>query len=69
MSEVKSPVWAFFAKLIGFGASAMIASSLTKCGATLIIPAEGFAVKDTKGPLQEGELERAAAWAEQVARR
>ncbi len=38
-----------------------------KAGGELAAPAEGFFVVDTEGPLQEGELERAAAWARQVA--
>lgn len=43
-----------------------IAMGLTKRGGTLAVPAEGFYVKDTEGPLVEGELERAAEWATMV---
>ena len=46
-----------------------IATSLTKRGGTLIIPPEGFFIKDKEGPLKEGELERSAAWAQQIVAR
>ncbi|MGD9117436.1 MAG: flavodoxin domain-containing protein [Dehalococcoidia bacterium] len=49
------------AKIFGY-ASGKIASSLKKKGANLIAEPEGFFVEGTKGPLTEGELERAAAW-------
>jgi flavodoxin len=50
-----------FAKIFG-NAAGRIAGHLTKKGGVLIVPAEGFFVTGTKGPLKEGELERAAAW-------
>ena len=49
----------------GFAAKP-IAETLVKKGGELIVPPEGFIVKEKKGPLKEGELERAAAWANQV---
>jgi flavodoxin len=51
-----------FAKIFG-NAAGRIAGQLTKKGGDLVVPAEGFFVTGTKGPLKEGELERAAAWA------
>ena len=48
-------------KIFGFAAK-KIADTLEKKGGNLIVPPEGFIVKDTKGPLEEGELERAANW-------
>lgn len=51
-----------------YNAAPMVAGVLTKRGGTLILPGEGFGVKDTKGPLVEGDLERAATWAQQLAR-
>ena len=48
-------------KLFGFAAG-RIADALKDKGANLIAPAEPFWVKATKGPLAEGELERAIAW-------
>ena len=52
-------------KLVGiFGyAAKRIAGSLKDRGGTLVARPEGFFVKASKGPLKEGELERAAAWA------
>lgn len=54
-----------FAKIFG-NAAGRIAGQLTKTGGVLIVPAEGFFVTGTKGPLKEGELERAAAWAKGI---
>jgi len=56
------------AKWVGvFGyAAGKIASSLKKKGGVLILLPEAFFVKGTKGPLKEGELERAAGWAQEV---
>jgi flavodoxin I len=55
-----------FAKLFGYAAD-KIAAVLTKQGVKVLLKHEGFIVKSPKGPLAEGELERAAAWAKQVA--
>ena len=49
-------------KLFGFAAK-KIANTLEKKGGNLVLPPEGFFVKGTEGPLEEGELERAATWA------
>jgi flavodoxin I len=49
------------AKIFGYAAG-KIASNLKKKGANLVAEPEGFFVEGTKGPLSEGELERAAAW-------
>jgi flavodoxin I len=52
-------------KLVGvFGyAAGRIAKNLKKKGGTLIASPVGFFVAGGQGPLKEGELERAAAWA------
>jgi flavodoxin len=50
-------------KIFGFAAG-KIAGSLKKAGAT-VLGSEGFFVKDTEGPLLDGELERAATVAQQ----
>ena len=54
--------------LVGiFGyAAGRIANSLKRKGSTLAVSPEGFLVKGTKGPLEEGELERAAVWAKGI---
>jgi hypothetical protein len=45
-------------------AAKRIANQLKRAGGSLIAPPEGFYVEDTEGPLKDGELERAANWAE-----
>jgi flavodoxin I len=47
-------------------AAGRIAGQLTKKGGVLIVSPEGFFVTGTKGPLKEGELERAANWAKRI---
>ena len=57
-----SRIWV---KIFGFAAK-KIGSTLKKKGGNLVLPPEGFIVKATKGPLKEGELERAANWSKLV---
>ena len=59
-------ILAFFVRIFGYAAKP-IADRLQKRGGALVIPPEGFYVEGTEGPLQEGELERAAEWARQIA--
>ena len=47
-------------------AARSIARQLRKKSASLLLPPESFFVKGTKGPLVEGEAERAAAWAQEL---
>ncbi len=56
---------AFVRLVLGFFgyAAGRIGGSLQAKGGRLVAPAEGFVVKDKEGPLEAGELERAAAWA------
>jgi flavodoxin len=65
LGEVNSPILTFFVKLFGYAAEPM-ARRLVKKGGVQAMPAEGFIVKGTEGPLKDGELERAAAWARQA---
>jgi len=46
-----------------FTASKRLAKKLRKLGGKLILPPETFHVTDREGPLYEGELQRAQAWA------
>jgi flavodoxin len=48
-------------KVFGYAAG-RIAEKVKSLGATLAAEPEGFIVEGKKGPLAEGELERAAAW-------
>jgi flavodoxin I len=65
--EIKSPVLRFMVNLGGYAAKP-IANKLKKKGGNLIMPPEGFFVKGEKGPLNDGEIERAAEWARQCGR-
>lgn len=49
-------------------AAPRIAKRLEKTGAELVGEPGGFIVEGIKGPLQEGELERAAGWAQEIVR-
>jgi flavodoxin I len=53
-------------KIFGYAAP-RLADALKKKGADLLAPGEAFFVTATKGPLVDGELERAAAWAKALA--
>jgi len=62
MSEIeKSPPLPFFVRIYVY-AAARLANQLRKKGGELVVPAEGFYVEGMKGPLVEGELERAEKW-------
>ena len=63
--DIKSRALRFMVRLFGYAAKP-IAQMLRKKGAAMVIDPEGFCVEDTEGPLKEGELERAAAWAKQI---
>lgn len=66
VSEIKKiPILAFFVRLFGYAAEP-IADRLKRKGGELILPPEGFFVEGVEGPLQAGELDRAAAWATQI---
>ena len=55
----------FMVKLFGY-ADKPILNDLKKKGGQDTVPPEGFFVLDSEGPLEKGELERAAAWAKQI---
>jgi len=64
-SDTNSAVFNFLEKIFGYAAKP-IAVRLDKKGGTLIVPPEGFFVKDTEGPLKDGEIGRAESWAKQI---
>jgi len=63
MDEVKvgNPVLKFMVGIFGYAAKPM-ADKLVKNGGVLVGEPVGFIVLDSEGPLQDGELERAAEW-------
>ena len=52
-------------RIFGYAAG-KIAGRLKRKGGILVLSPEGFLVKGTKGPLKEGELERATSWAKKI---
>jgi flavodoxin I len=54
-----------FSWIFGY-AAVRIGQSLERGGGKLLVPPEGFIVVGNKGPLKEGELGRAADWAELI---
>ncbi len=56
-----TPVLPYFVKIFGYAAEP-IGKELQKKGGELVLPAEGFYVEGTEGPLVQGELERAGEW-------
>lgn len=53
-------------QLITGSAAKAVAKRLRKTGASLLLPPESFFVMDREGPLEEGELGRAADWAREL---
>jgi flavodoxin I len=47
-------------------AATRIAAGLKRAGASLVVPPESFFVAKVEGPLEQGEIERAGEWAEQI---
>lgn len=71
-ASFKRPVAAFdtrvstkFASIFGYAAG-RLGKYLEGRGANLLVPPEGFFVAATKGPLKDGEAERAAAWGKKI---
>ena len=60
--DIKKKFFRFIADTGGYAANP-IADKLRKKGGILVLPPEGFFVESEKGPLKEGETERASAWA------
>ncbi|KUO70182.1 MAG: hypothetical protein APF77_03840 [Clostridia bacterium BRH_c25] len=60
-TDVNSRLLNGFVRIFGYAAKP-IADKLEKKGGKLIIQPEGFYVKESEGPLKEGELDRAADW-------
>ena len=55
-----------FLDRLGYAAP-KISASLQAKGGQVVRQPEGFIVKGTEGPLEEGELERATGWGRQIA--
>ncbi|HPR32526.1 MAG TPA: flavodoxin domain-containing protein [Prolixibacteraceae bacterium] len=62
LETIKSKAFRFMVNTGGYAATSL-SKALTKRGATLLAPPEGFLVSGEQGPLKEGEIERASKWA------
>ena len=67
VKDGNSAILGFMVKLFG-RAAAPIARTLAAQGGAPVGAAEGFYVQASEGPLKDGELERAAAWARGLAK-
>ena len=56
---------AFWVKIFGFAGN-RIAGSLKNKGGRLLGQPQGFIVRATRGPLEDGEAERASTWAKET---
>lgn len=65
LEKIDSPTLRFIVKTGGYAAKS-IARRLQRRGGRLVVPPEGFLVKDTEGPLLERELARALVWGEEI---
>lgn len=52
--------------LTRFTAARKLAQKLRKLGGRRVVPPETFHVVEKEGPLYDGEIERATAWAESI---
>ena len=67
IGEVNVPILKFMAGIFGYAAPA-VAKLLMKKGASSCAQPEGYFVKASEGPLKNGEADRAASWAMQLAK-
>jgi flavodoxin len=65
MEDTDSGFLRTMVKVFGYPAKPIAERLMSKSGDLVLAP-EGFYVQDTEGPLKDGELERAEAWAKQV---
>jgi len=65
LEDIKPAFVRLMQKWAGY-ADVKIAAMLKTAGAEVILPTMGFNVAESEGPLKDGELERAIAWAKQI---
>lgn len=63
VQKIDNKFLSFMAKTFGFAYPTM-QNRLKRTGVDIAAEGKGFIVMDSEGPLQDGELEKAAAWAE-----
>ncbi|MCE1253279.1 MAG: nitric oxide synthase [Anaerolineae bacterium] len=62
VEDVNNAILSFLVKIFGYAAQPINKGLVNKGGFQMAEP-QGYIVKESEGPLQEGELERAALWA------
>jgi flavodoxin len=65
LEDMDNKIGHFFMKIFGYAAGPLTEQLKAK-GGQVIVPGEGFYVHGTEGPLKDGELDRAAAWAKTI---
>ncbi len=65
LEDMDNKVGYFFMKIFGYAAGPLTEQLKAK-GGQVIVPGEGFDVLDSEGPLKDGEIERASAWAKTI---
>ena len=65
LPDVNNKFLNFMVGIFGYAAEPM-GKKLVRKGGTQAIAPGGFYVKDSEGPMRDGEIERAAAWAKQA---
>lgn len=65
LESIKNPIFRAIVKKGGY-ADKIITNALAGKSASLPISSSGFIVLESKGPLQQGELEHAAGWAKTI---
>lgn len=61
IDDINSKLLKFLVKIFGYAAEPMLKKLMKKGGKKVLEPV-GFCVKDSEGPLLDGELERAKDW-------
>jgi len=65
LTDINSKFLNFMVKLFGYATDSM-EKVISKKGGIPYISSQGFFVKESEGPLKEGELTRATKWASKI---
>jgi hypothetical protein len=65
VEEINNAFLTFMVSIFGYAAKP-IADAMAKKGGTPVLEPEGFFVKDSEGPLKDGELQRAKEWGQKA---
>ena len=65
VEEIDNKILTFMVSIFGYAAKP-ITDAMAKKGGTPVLEPEGFFVKDSEGPLKDGELRRAKEWGQKA---